>query len=42
MKAIKAEGLTKRYKNLVAVDGLNLEIEQGELFSRAVDTEQGK
>ena len=33
MKAIKAEGLTKRYKNLVAVDGLNLEIEQGELFS---------
>ena len=33
MKAIEAKGLVKRYKNLVAVDGLDLEIEQGELFS---------
>lgn len=33
MYAIKAEGLVKRYKDLTAVDGLNLEIEQGELFS---------
>ena len=33
MKAIKAINLTKRYKNIAAVDGLNLEIEQGELFS---------
>lgn len=33
MYAIKALGLTKRYKNLIAVDQLNLEIMQGELFS---------
>lgn len=33
MKAIEAKGLVKRYKNLVAVDRLDLEIEQGELFS---------
>jgi ABC-2 type transport system ATP-binding protein len=33
MKAIKTINLTKRYKNIAAVDGLNLEIEQGELFS---------
>ncbi len=33
MKAIKTTNLTKRYKNIAAVDGLNLEIEQGELFS---------
>ena len=30
---IKACGLTKRYKNLYAVDKLDLEIRQGELFS---------
>ena len=33
MQAIKTTGLVKRYKNLTAVDNLNLEIKQGELFS---------
>ena len=33
MEAIKTVGLTKRYKEIAAVDGLNLEIPQGELFS---------
>ena len=33
MHAIKTTHLMKRYKNLTAVDGLNLEISQGELFS---------
>ena len=33
MTAIKTMGLVKRYKNLTAVDHLNLEIGQGELFS---------
>ena len=33
MKAIKAINLTKKYKDLTAVDNLNLQIEQGELFS---------
>ncbi len=33
MTAIKTEGLTKKYKDLIAVDHLDLEIEQGELFS---------
>lgn len=33
MEAIKTTELVKRYKNLTAVDKLNLEIEQGELFS---------
>ena len=33
MQAIKARGLVKRYKNLTAVDGLHLEIHNGELFS---------
>ncbi len=33
MEAINAINLTKKYKNLVAVDQLNLQIEQGELFS---------
>ena len=33
MQAIKTLGLTKRYKNLTAVDSLHLEIQQGELFS---------
>ncbi len=33
MTAIKTYGLTKRYKNIVAVDKLNLEIKKGELFS---------
>ena len=33
MQAITAMGLVKRYKNLAAVDGLNFEIQHGELFS---------
>ena len=33
MQAIKTMELVKRYKNLTAVDKLNLEIQQGELFS---------
>ena len=33
MTAIKTVDLTKRYKDITAVDGLNIEIEQGELFS---------
>ena len=33
MEAIKAKGLVKRYKALTAVNGLDLKIEQGELFS---------
>lgn len=33
MEAIKLEGLTKRYKDLTAVDHLTLSIERGELFS---------
>lgn len=33
MYAIKAVGLVKRYGRLTAVDGLDLEIRQGELFS---------
>jgi len=33
MQAIKTMGLVKQYKNLTAVDKLDLEIRQGELFS---------
>ena len=33
MQAIKTTDLVKRYKNLTAVDKLNLDIRQGELFS---------
>lgn len=33
MEAIKTAGLTKKYKNLIAVDHLDLIVEQGELFS---------
>ncbi len=33
MTAIKIEALTKRYRDVVAVDGLSLSIEEGELFS---------
>lgn len=33
MTAIKIEGLTKRYRDVVAVDGLSLCIDEGELFS---------
>ena len=33
MSAIRIENLTKKYKDVTAVDGLSLTIEQGELFS---------
>ena len=33
MDAIRIQGLTKKYKDVVAVDNLNLSISQGELFS---------
>lgn len=33
MHAIKTQELVKQYKTITAVDGLNLEIRQGELFS---------
>ena len=33
MNAIKIENLTKRYKDLTAVDNLSLDIAEGELFS---------
>ncbi len=33
MYAIQTEGLTKKYKDLTAVEGLNLCMEQGELFA---------
>ena len=33
MSAIKIENLTKRYRDVIAVDGLSLCIEEGELFS---------
>lgn len=33
MKDIKATALTKRYKGLTAVDGIDLEISRGELFA---------
>lgn len=33
MHTIKTTNLIKRYKNITALDGLNLEIRQGELFS---------
>lgn len=33
MDAIKIEGLTKRYKDVTAVDGLSLSVCEGELFS---------
>ena len=33
MDAIRIEGLTKKYKDVVAVDNLNLSVHKGELFS---------
>lgn len=33
MEAIKTEKLTKKYKDVVAVDGLDLTVERGELFA---------
>ena len=33
MDAIRIVGLTKRYKDVTAVDDLHLQVRQGELFS---------
>ena len=33
MDAIRIENLTKKYKDVTAVDGLSLTVKQGELFS---------
>ena len=33
MDAIRIEGLTKKYKGIVAVDHLDLKIEEGKLFA---------
>ena len=33
MQAIETKALVKRYKKITAVDGLDLQIRQGELFS---------
>lgn len=33
MEAIKISGLTKKYKDVTAVDGLDLVINEGELFA---------
>ena len=33
MQAIRTQGITKQYKDITAVDRLNLEIRQGELFA---------
>ena len=33
MDAIKTTALTKRYKDITAVDALNLTVKEGELFS---------
>ena len=33
MNAIEIKGLTKRYKDVTAVDGLNLSVKEGEIFS---------
>lgn len=33
MNAIQIEGLTKRYRDILAVDSLSLDIQEGELFS---------
>ena len=33
MTAVRIEGLTKKYKDVTAVDNLSLSIDKGELFS---------
>ncbi|MBO7216419.1 MAG: ATP-binding cassette domain-containing protein, partial [Clostridia bacterium] len=33
MNAIEIKGLTKRYKDVTAVDGLTLSVREGEIFS---------
>ena len=40
--AVYCKGLTKRYKDITAVDGLDLEIKQGELFSLLGENGAGK
>lgn len=42
MNAITIENLTKKYKNTVAVDNLNLSIKQGELFALLGGNSAGK
>ena len=42
MEAIRTEQLTKRYKNLTAVDRLTLTVNRGELFARLGVTGAGK
>ena len=42
MNAIEIKGLTKRYKDVVAVDGLSLSVKDGELFSLLVVNGAGK
>ncbi|ADL67798.1 ATP-binding cassette domain-containing protein [Thermoanaerobacterium thermosaccharolyticum] len=32
MKAVRIEGLTKRFGDVVALDNINLEIEEGEIY----------
>ena len=42
MYTIKTENLTKKYKNKIAVNNLNLEIKEGELFSQLGTNGAGK
>jgi polyether ionophore transport system ATP-binding protein len=42
MRAIHAEGLTKRYGSTLALDGLNLKIEQGEIYGYLGPNGSGK
>lgn len=42
MKAIELNGLTKRFRERTAVDGLSFSIEQGELFSLLGQNGAGK
>ncbi len=42
MKAIKAENLTRKFGDLVAVDRVSLEIEEGELFGMLGPNGAGK
>ena len=39
---VKIEGLVKRYNELIALDGLNLEIRQGEVFGLLGPNGSGK
>lgn len=42
MKAIEIKNLTKKYKNIVAVDDISLDIEEGEIFSLLGENGAGK